>query len=159
MSLVIEIKNDLSPCTGVLITWTAGDGELGCLASRGASASLNPWKLLPASLCYTPIIPKPGFIMAAFPWASSKNIFLVELSTLGTADHTDLREFSATERIRCKIVFLCRWLCLHSALNVLQGLVCHSHCCVLATERKFGVEWPRLSPCWRTERMHLLSLK
>ena len=44
--------------------------------------------------------------MAAFPWASSKNIFLVELSTLGTVDHTDLREFSATERIRYKIVFL-----------------------------------------------------
>ena len=123
---MIEIKNDISPCIGVLITWTAGDGELGCLASRGATASLNPWKFLPAPLCYAPVIPKPGFIMAAFPWASSKNIFLVELSTLGTVDHTDLPELSATERIGYKIIFLCHWLCLlHSGLNVLQGLVCH----------------------------------
>ena len=155
---MIEIKNDVSSCTGVLITWTAGDGELGCLASRGASASLNPWKLLPAALCYSPVIAKPGFITAAFSWASSKNIFLIELSTLSTVDHTNLPEFSATERIGYKIIFLCRRLCLlHSGLNILQGLVCHIHCCVLLTERKFGVEWPRLSPCWRTERTYLLS--
>ena len=43
----------------------------------------------------------------SFPWASSKNIFLVELSTLGTVDHTDLPELSATERIGYKIIFLC----------------------------------------------------